>query len=65
MLEDNIILKETGRDGADWIHQTLAKDTLQAPVNIVMNLLVSKNVENFQTSHQLQKTDPAPWRYMG
>jgi hypothetical protein len=49
--KDNIrmVLREIGWEAVDWIHLTQDRVLWQAPVNVVMNLLVSKKVGNFLT----------------
>jgi len=49
----------------DWINQTQVRNKWQALVKTVMNLQVSKNVENLVTSYQLLKTNSARCGYMG
>ena len=50
--EDNIKvdLQEVGCEGMDWIDLAQDRDRWQALVNVVMNLLVPQNAENFLTS---------------
>jgi len=49
----------------DWIHQTHVRKNWQALVKTVMNLQVSKNVENLPTNYQLLKINSARCGYMG
>ena len=50
--EDNIKIddQEVGRAGMDWIDLARDMDRWWAPVNVVMNLRVPQNSENFLTS---------------